>query len=191
MNLLIRPLSAEDLDGVPALAAASDGPRWTRSDYEGILLAEPRTSPVDPLQRCGLVALSDGYLSGFARNQLVAARKPQPNWKEYLWTAPIAARALDRALVRACMAWAANTGATTIRLEVRASNAAALALYQRYGFSTSRASAALTTQYQSKTPCFLKPPYLYNSPRVSAHTWFVTDTSMVLASLRLAFWSSW
>jgi ribosomal-protein-alanine N-acetyltransferase len=34
------------------------------------------------------------------------------------------------------MAWAAKAGATTIRLEVRASNAAALALYQRYGFST-------------------------------------------------------
>ena len=34
------------------------------------------------------------------------------------------------------MAWAAKAGAITIRLEVRASNAPALALYQRYGFST-------------------------------------------------------
>ncbi len=40
------------------------------------------------------------------------------------------------ALVAACMAWAATTGATTIRLEVRASNVPALALYKRYGFST-------------------------------------------------------
>ena len=135
MNLLIRPLAAEDLDGVPALAAGSDGPRWTRSDYEGILLAETRTSPVDPLQRCGLVALSDGHLSGFALT----------SWLRHETAAELEGVFVDRAyrrqgiasaLVRACMAWAADAGATTIRLEVRASNSAALALYQRYGFST-------------------------------------------------------
>jgi [ribosomal protein S18]-alanine N-acetyltransferase len=131
VNLLIRPLAAEDLDGVPALAAASDGPRWTRSDYEGILLA----APSDPLQRCGLVALSDGHLSGFAVT----------SWLRHETAAELEGVFVDRAyrrlgiasaLVRACMAWAANAGTTTIRLEVRASNAAALALYKRYGFST-------------------------------------------------------
>jgi ribosomal-protein-alanine N-acetyltransferase len=40
------------------------------------------------------------------------------------------------ALVAACMAWAAKAGASTVRLEVRASNTAAHALYRRYGFST-------------------------------------------------------
>jgi ribosomal protein S18 acetylase RimI-like enzyme len=131
VSFLIRPLAAEDLDGVPALAAGSDGPRWTRSDYEGILLAPPS----DPLQRCGLVALSDGYLSGFAVT----------SWLRQESSAELEGVFVDRAhrrqgigsaLVQACMAWAANTGATTIRLEVRASNTAALALYQRYGFST-------------------------------------------------------
>jgi ribosomal-protein-alanine N-acetyltransferase len=43
---------------------------------------------------------------------------------------------IGSALVAACIAWAANAGATTVRLEVRASNAPALALYHRYGFST-------------------------------------------------------
>jgi ribosomal protein S18 acetylase RimI-like enzyme len=131
VSFLIRPLAAEDLDGVPTLAAGSDGPRWTRSDYEGILLAPPS----DPLQRCGLVALSDGYLSGFAVT----------SWLRQESSAELEGVFVDRAhrrqgigsaLVQACMAWAANTGATTIRLEVRASNAAALALYKSYGFST-------------------------------------------------------
>ena len=45
-------------------------------------------------------------------------------------------RGIGSALIEACMAWAANAGALSIRLEVRASNAAALALYQRHGFST-------------------------------------------------------
>ncbi len=40
------------------------------------------------------------------------------------------------ALIAACMAWAAKAGASTVRLEVRASNTAAHALYRRYGFST-------------------------------------------------------
>jgi [ribosomal protein S18]-alanine N-acetyltransferase len=39
------------------------------------------------------------------------------------------------ALLRVCMEWAANAGASSMRLEVRASNTAALALYQRHGFS--------------------------------------------------------
>ena len=130
MSFLIRPLAAEDLDRVPALAATSEGPLWTRSDYEGILLA----APSDPLQRCGLVALSDGSLSGFAVT----------SWLRHETAAELEGVFVDRAhrrqgigsaLVAACIAWSANAGATTVRLEVRASNAAALALYQRYGFA--------------------------------------------------------
>ena len=40
------------------------------------------------------------------------------------------------ALISACMGWAAKVGASRVRLEVRASNTAAHALYRRYGFST-------------------------------------------------------
>jgi [ribosomal protein S18]-alanine N-acetyltransferase len=131
VSFLIRALAAADVDRVLALAADSEAPRWTRSDYERILL----TAYSDPLLRCGLAALSDGYLSGFA----VAS------WLRQEASAELEGVFVDRAyrrqgigaaLVGACMAWAANAGATTVRLEVRASNAAALALYQRYGFST-------------------------------------------------------
>jgi ribosomal protein S18 acetylase RimI-like enzyme len=131
VSFLVRPLAAGDLDLVPALAAGSDGPRWTRSDYEGILLAKP----ADPLQRCGLVALSDGNLSGFA----VTSRLRHETSAELEGVFVDRAhrrQGIGSALVRDCMAWAANAGATTLRLEVRASNAAALVLYQRHGFST-------------------------------------------------------
>lgn len=131
MSLLIRALAAEDLDRVLTLAAGSEGPRWTRSDYEGILLADPS----DPLQRCGLVALSDGYLSGFA---LTSWLRPETSAElEGVFVDRAYRRqGIGSALVAACMTWAANAGTTTVRLEVRASNAPALALYQRYGFST-------------------------------------------------------
>lgn len=131
MSFLIRALAAEDLDRVLALAAGSEGPRWTRSDYEGILLAEPS----DPLQRCGLVALSDGCLSGFA---LTSWLRPETSAElEGVFVDRAYRRqGIGSALVAACMIWAANAGAATVRLEVRASNAPALALYHRYGFST-------------------------------------------------------
>jgi ribosomal-protein-alanine N-acetyltransferase len=45
-------------------------------------------------------------------------------------------RGIGGALIEACMAWAGNAGASVVRLEVRPSNAAALALYTRHGFST-------------------------------------------------------
>ena len=131
MSFLIRALAAEDLDRVLALAAGSEGPRWTRSDYEGILLAEPS----DPLQRSGLVALSDGDLSGFA---LTSWLRPETSAElEGVFVDRAYRRqGIGSALVAACIAWAANAGATTVRLEVRASNAPALALNHRYGFST-------------------------------------------------------
>ena len=62
MSFVIRTMAAEDLDRLLALAADSEAPRWTRSDYERILEAEPS----DPLHRCALVALAGGNLAGFA-----------------------------------------------------------------------------------------------------------------------------
>jgi ribosomal-protein-alanine N-acetyltransferase len=131
VSFLIRALAAEDLDHVPALAASSEGPLWTRSDYEGILLA----TPSDPLQRCGLVALSDGSLSGFAVTSWLR-HETAAELEGVFVNRPHRRQGIASALVTACMAWAAKAGAITIRLEVRASNAPALALYQRYGFST-------------------------------------------------------
>ena len=107
---------------------SGEAPRWSRRDYEQILLTSP------PLLRCGLVALSAGYLAGFA----AASWLPQECAAEVeslVVDRPYRRRGMGGALIEACMTWAANAGASSVRLEVRASNAAALALYQRHGFS--------------------------------------------------------
>ena len=114
-------MAAQDLDDVLVLAAESvEAPHWTRRDYEQILLA----APSDPLLRCGLVALSDGNLAGFAVASWL--RQEAAAEVEGLVVEPEYRRqGIGSALIDACMAWAANAGASTVRLEVRASNAAA------------------------------------------------------------------
>jgi [ribosomal protein S18]-alanine N-acetyltransferase len=131
MTFQVRAMAAQDVDGVWLLAGeSSEAPRWTRADYEHILLA----GPSDLLSRCGLVAVSGANLVGFA----VAS------WLRPELTAEIEAlfvegsyrrRGIGGALIGACIAWAAKAGASSVRLEVRASNASALALYHRHGFS--------------------------------------------------------
>lgn len=131
MSLLVRNLAARDLDDVLVLAAESlEAPHWNRRDYEQILLAEPS----DPLLRCGLVADSGGKVAGFAvaswlRQETVAE-------VEGLFVELDCRRqGVGSALIAACMTWAAKAGASKVRLEVRASNTAAHALYRRHGFS--------------------------------------------------------
>lgn len=131
MSFSIRALAAEDLDRVWVLAGESlEAPRWTRQDYERIVQeAEPVL-----LVRCGLVALCGSDLVGF----VVASWLRQETVAEVegLFVEQTYRRqGIGGALIGACMAWARTAGASTLRLEVRASNVAALALYQRYGFS--------------------------------------------------------
>lgn len=131
MNFQVRAMAAEDLDRVLLLASESDeAPRWTRADYERILPSEPS----DLLSRCGLVVLSGADLVGFAAASWL--RQEITAEVEGLFVdRPYRRRGIGGALIGACMAWAANSGASAVRLEVRASNAAALALYYRHGFA--------------------------------------------------------
>ena len=131
MSFVIRAMAAEDLDRVLALSVDSEAPRWTRSDYERILEAEPS----DPLHRCALVTLAGGNLAGFAVATWLQ-QEPSAELEGVFVDRAYRRQGIGGALVAACLAWAAGTGATTIRLEVRASNAAALALYRRHGFAT-------------------------------------------------------
>jgi [ribosomal protein S18]-alanine N-acetyltransferase len=131
VSFFIRAMAAEDLESVLALAADSEAPHWTRSDYHSILLP----APSDPLHRCGLVALTGGHLSGFAVTSWLQ-HEPSAELEGVFVDRAYRRQGIGGALVGACMEWAAGIGATTVRLEVRASNAAALALYKRYGFST-------------------------------------------------------
>jgi ribosomal-protein-alanine N-acetyltransferase len=132
VSLLIRSLAARDLDDVLVLAAESlEAPHWNRRDYEQILLAEPS----DPLLRCGLVADSGGKVAGFAVASWL--RQEAAAEVEGLFVERDCRRqGVGSALIAACMTWAAKAGASKVRLEVRASNTAAHALYRRHGFST-------------------------------------------------------
>jgi ribosomal-protein-alanine N-acetyltransferase len=131
VSLLVRNLAAQDLDEVLVLAAESlEAPHWNRRDYEQILLAQPS----DPLLRCGLVADSGGKVAGFAvaswlRQEAVAEVEGLFVDLDYR------RQGVGSALIAACMTWAAKAGASKVRLEVRASNTAAHALYRRHGFS--------------------------------------------------------
>ncbi len=132
MSFTIRPMVGEDLDPLLLLAGESvDAPQWTRLDYQQILLG----APSERLRRHGLVALSGARLTGFAA----------ASWLRHEAAAEVEGLMVERdhrrqgigaALIGACMAWAADAGASAIRLEVRASNAAALGLYRRLGFSS-------------------------------------------------------
>jgi ribosomal-protein-alanine acetyltransferase len=142
MRFSIRAMTVQDFDEVVKLAARFvEAPHWTRHDYEPLPFAAPQAiprafAPANPpaaLTRCSMVARSDNDLAGFA----VAS------WL-HLEPAEIEGLVVDEkyrrqgigsALIWACKEWAIAAGALSIRLEVRASNAAALALYQRHGFS--------------------------------------------------------
>jgi ribosomal-protein-alanine N-acetyltransferase len=140
VNISLRALSAQDIDHVLMLAARFvEAPHWSRRDYEQILLppspADPSTPPLTSLTRRSVIAQADGTLAGFA----VAS------WLTEETAAEVEGLVVDdkyrrqgigSALIVACMTWAAECGASSIRLEVRASNAAALALYQCHDFST-------------------------------------------------------
>jgi [ribosomal protein S18]-alanine N-acetyltransferase len=142
MSLSVRAMTAADIDEVVNLAARFvEAPHWTRRDYEempppSLSEAPPISSPATPptsLTRCSLVALSGNNLAGFA---VASCLSQEPAEIEGLVVDEKYRRqGIGSALIRACKEWAANAGALTIRLEVRASNAAALALYQRHGFS--------------------------------------------------------
>jgi ribosomal-protein-alanine N-acetyltransferase len=128
----IRELDASDIDLVLELAKkSSEAPRWTRRDYEQVLL----DTPAPMLVRHGLVAVSEGKLVGFAVGSWLPP-EPAAELEGLFVEQNLRRRGVGASLLRGCMSWAASAGASAIRLEVRASNKGALALYRGYGFST-------------------------------------------------------
>jgi ribosomal-protein-alanine N-acetyltransferase len=159
VSFILRAMAAADIDPLLLMAGDSvDAPQWTRRDYQQILLA----TPSGLLRRYGLVALSGARLTGFAA----------ASWLRQEAAAEVEGLMVERdhrrqgigtSLIAACMAWAASTGASAIRLEVRASNLAALALYRRLGFST----AGVRRAYYSapvEDALLLEAPLVSQSP---------------------------
>jgi len=127
---MVRRAVAADLDRVMEIERHSAyGAHWTRAayaKYEG----EPRD---DLFHRSILVAADGENVIGFAAASflegddaaLLENLAVDLNWRR---------RGVAKMLCAATMGWAKSEGAWGLNLEVRVSNAAALALYARLGF---------------------------------------------------------
>ena len=124
-------MGVEDIDRVLELAGESaEAPRWARRDYEQ-MLGGPAAAL---LIRFSVVASCGDCLAGFAVASWVW-QESSAEVEGLVVQGEFRRRGIGSALLGACMAWAAQVGASMLRLEVRASNAAAFSLYQRHGFS--------------------------------------------------------
>lgn len=123
--LAIRPAQLDvDLDGICAVDAASFTNPWTRDMY----LWEARHSDVARLfvaeaGTAGIVAYCSAWIvfDELQINNLAV----MPDWRR---------RGVAHRVLAAVFAAARHEGATKATLEVRASNAPAIALYERLGF---------------------------------------------------------
>ena len=128
--VVVRPADIADLDRIMEIERQSVyGAHWTRSayaKYEG----EPRD---DLFHRSLLVAVEGENIVGFA-----AASFLEGDEAALLENLAVESnrrrRGVAKALCAAMMEWAENEGACGLNLEVRVSNAAALALYASLRF---------------------------------------------------------
>lgn len=141
--LLIRPMVPADLDPVLALAAASpEAPQWPQNIWASYLPPQPHPA----LLRTAVVAVQHSTILGFACATLLPDSQPtdaQPASRQQnlceldsIAVHPSARRrGIGAALLREILAWAAAQRVRRLVLEVRASNAAALRLYQSLGLA--------------------------------------------------------
>ncbi|HEX5234869.1 MAG TPA: ribosomal protein S18-alanine N-acetyltransferase [Silvibacterium sp.] len=121
----IRAIAPHDLEAVIRLASATpEAPQWERSVYESLL------QPGSPNQ--AFIAEKDGVLAAFAVARIVLDICELDS----IAVAPFARRSgLGSDLLAAVIEWARVAGASRLQLEVRSGNHAAIAFYQRAGFT--------------------------------------------------------
>lgn len=120
----IRLARREDIDLMLTLERqAGTAAHWSRAQYEAIF------QPQGPSRLAFIV--EDGGVQGF-----LVAQTAGPEWElENIVVAPPSRRrGLAKQLVQELLRQARQRGAAAIVLEVRASNAAAIVLYQTCGF---------------------------------------------------------
>jgi [ribosomal protein S18]-alanine N-acetyltransferase len=119
----IRRLEERDLDSVEAIEAASRpwASHWPREAY---------FAPADSAM-CAWVAEQAGEIAGFALARCAGGEMEILNLAV---AQPARRQGVGRALIQAALAEGASRGATRAFLEVRESNAAALAFYASLGF---------------------------------------------------------
>lgn len=124
----------QDLDAILLLAAATPGaPQWPRSVYQSILSPDPGLI----LQRSCLAAFTELPEGRVLTGTAVVSLSPIENLAELetiLVHSAFRRRGIGAGLLRRAIEIAKQDRAELLRLEVRASNAAALAFYRRQGF---------------------------------------------------------
>jgi ribosomal-protein-alanine N-acetyltransferase len=133
MKTHIRAAVTEDLKAIVAIAAHSPtAPQWSLKEFATMLAADETS----PLLRRVLVAEHGGEVAGFAVYTVLRSFFPSEAELESLAVGPLHRRlGLGKALLAAVNASVASFGAESLLLEVRASNAGAIALYRGAGFT--------------------------------------------------------
>ena len=153
----VRPLAAADLTSVLRLALlVREAPSWTYEDFRKLLVTHPAADPSGVhvpgalLVRRAWIAEAQGEsASGSDRSVLglvvvqclhVSGVRSQGSIEveaelESILVHPEARRrGIGACLLHAAIGWCVQQRAGVLRLEVRTSNQAALALYERHGF---------------------------------------------------------
>ncbi len=119
----LRRMTAADAGAIALLEKRVFAHPWSEADF----IYEMEQNPVARY----LVAQRDGTLLGFAGAHVILDEGHITN----VAVAPEErGRGVGRALMQALMQYAANLGVRYLTLEVRASNAAAISLYESLGF---------------------------------------------------------
>jgi len=131
MSFTLRPMQHADLAQVAAIAAACpEAPQWPQSIYASYLPSQVEP----PISRTAVVAVEDDAVLAFVCATLLLDGTQNlcqlDSMAVYL---SARRRGIGAALLRAILAWAAQNGARHFSLEVRASNAPAIALYHHFG----------------------------------------------------------
>lgn len=120
--MLIRALSPPDVDAVLAIqSACPEIAQWSAWDYERAVRGE----------MAGWIAEENSAVIGFLVAHRVVADIEILNFAVAL---PSRGKGIGSALLRAALRWAQSFAAENALLEVRASNSAAIAFYQRHEF---------------------------------------------------------
>ena len=127
ISVLIRKATPEDLAMIRTLEAATEtAAHWAEREYDALFAADaPRRIALVAAAECGAQIL------GF-----VIARCAAEEWEieNVVVAFDQRRRGLGSALVRELVQEARRSGAASVLLEVRASNAAARRLYEKIGF---------------------------------------------------------
>ena len=126
-SVIIRPMTAADLDSVMVIAASlSDAPHWPRSAYLNAL--NPGSAP----RRIALIAAEFDSTAGFAITSLLP---PQAELESIVVVSSSQRRGLGRQLFQEVVSRLKQAAVRELLLEARASNLSALAFYRSLGFA--------------------------------------------------------